>query len=191
MEEKGQNETRSAYNADGSRKYLTRLEGERFLQASKKLDKRKRLFCETVYFTGCRISEALALTGNEVDLIQSTLILRTLKQRSKPEMRRVPIPASLARRLKTLGGESQASRLWDYSRTTGWRTIKHPMTDAKISGLHATAKGLRHAFGVRSALAKVPLSIIQRWMGHSDPSTTAIYLEVQDGEERSLIRRTW
>ncbi len=65
------------------------------------------------------------------------------------------------------------------------------MIDAGIDGVHATVKGLRHAFGVRGALGKVPLSVIQRWMGHSDPTTTAIYLAVRDDEERALIRRTW
>ena len=49
----------------------------------------------------------------------------------------------------------------------------------------------RYAFGVRGALGKVPRNVIQRWMGHSDPATTAIYLAVRDDEERALIRRTW
>jgi integrase/recombinase XerD len=191
MEEKAQNVTRSAYSADGCRKYLTRQEGVRFLKAVRKLASRERLFCETVYFTGCRISEALALTSGEIDLAQSTVILRTLKKRDRSETRRVPIPSALARRLKSLGGDSQTRRLWTYSRSTGWRIVKEGMTEAKISGLQATTKGLRHAFGVRAAMARVPFSIIQRWMGHSDSSTTSIYLDVQDVEERSLIRRTW
>ena len=49
----------------------------------------------------------------------------------------------------------------------------------------------KDAFGVRAALANIPVSIIQRWMGHSHPVTTAIYLEVRDEEERKMIARTW
>ena len=65
------------------------------------------------------------------------------------------------------------------------------MKAADISGVHTTAKGLRHGFGVRSALGRVPLSPIQNWMGHANSTTTAIYLDVQDEEERALIERTW
>ena len=77
------------------------------------------------------------------------------------------------------------------SRTTAWRTVKRVMRKAGIDGIRATTKGLRHGFGVRGVLGKVPVSVIQRWMGHSDPETTAIYLAVMDDEERELIKRTW
>jgi integrase len=40
-------------------------------------------------------------------------------------------------------------------------------------------------------MAQIPVSLIQGWMGHSDPSTTAIYLAVKDDEERELIEKTW
>ncbi len=34
---------------------------------------------------------------------------------------------------------------------------------------------LRHTFGVNCVKAGVPLSVIQQWMGHSNPTTTTIY----------------
>ena len=63
------------------------------------------------------------------------------------------------------------------------------MKAAGISGIHATTKGLRHAFGVRGATKQIPTNVIQGWMGHADPSTTAIYLAVKDEEERALIEK--
>ena len=65
------------------------------------------------------------------------------------------------------------------------------MRQSQISGVHATTKGLRHGFGVRSAMVQIPPHLIQQWMGHADLSTTAIYLSVQDDEERELIEKTW
>ena len=186
-----QKETRSAYDTQGRRKYLTRSEGETFLKCAGNLDTQARLLCETVYFTGCRISEALSLTGDDVDQAQAVIRILCLKKRGKSETRRVPVPEMLAKELKSLSSGIGPDRLWSCSRTTGWRIVKRVMNAAGIEGIHATVKGLRHALGVRAAMGKVPLNVIQRWMGHSDPETTAIYLAVQDEEEKALIRRTW
>jgi site-specific recombinase XerD len=82
-------------------------------------------------------------------------------------------------------------RFWNFSRVTGWRIIKNVMEAANIAGIHATTKGLRHGFGVRGALGKIPMNIIQNWMGHADATTTAIYLDVQGEEEIALIEKTW
>ena len=155
------------------------------------LEEPRRLLCLTIYFTGCRISEALALAGDDIDSSHAVIRILCLKKRGKAETRRVPVPVSLAEELPTLARESENAKLWAYSRTTAWRIIKEVMEAAGIEGIHATAKGLRHGFGVRGAMGKVPVNVIQRWMGHSDPSTTAIYLAVRDDEERELIKRTW
>jgi integrase len=56
------------------------------------------------------------------------------------------------------------------------------MTEAGIAdGPHATAKGLRHGFGlhIRSG---VPLNLVQRWLGHASIATTAIYLQAMGAE---------
>lgn len=191
MEGAMQEGTKSAYDSGGRRKYLTKAEGMRFLRIASRLATSRRLFCEVIHFTGCRISEALSLSGEDIDQGQSLLRIRCLKKRDRIVTRRVPVPDRLAKELRLLAAESKGERLWDFSRTTGWRVIKGVMSDAGIAGIHATAKGLRHGFGVRGALGKVPVNVIQRWMGHSDPSTTAIYLAVRDDEERELIKRTW
>lgn len=181
---------RSAYDSDGKRKYLTKSEGQKFLHAASGLVESERLFCELIHFSGCRISEALGLTRENIDAGESIIRVRCLKKRGKNVVRRVPLPDRLSKELRRLGSQND-DRLWTFSRTTGWRIIKGVMKQAGIAGIHATTKGLRHGFGVRGALGKVPVNVIQRWMGHSDSSTTAIYLAVRDDEERELIRRTW
>ena len=183
--------TKSAYDSDGRRKYLTKTEGVKFLRISSRLATARRLLCETIHFTGCRISEALSLTSADIDPGESVVGIRCLKKRGKIVTRRVPVPPKLAKDLRSLAQEAADGRLWTFSRTTGWRIIKKVMNDAGIEGIQATTKGLRHGFGVRGALGKVPVNVIQRWMGHSDPNTTAIYLAVRDDEERELIKRTW
>ena len=55
----------------------------------------------------------------------------------------------------------------------------------------AILKALRHAFDVGETQAAVPLNMIQRWLGHPDIQTTAIYTEVMGDEERVLADRMW
>jgi integrase len=181
----------SAYDQEGRRKYLTREEGRRFLKCARKLPRAEALFCMTIYYTGMRISEALALTVQDFDLSTKAVRIRSLKKRQNREFRRIPVPDSLLSGLRQQSGEGDEGRLWTFSRTTGWRIVKRMMHEAEITGIHATAKGLRHAFGVRGAIARIPLNLLQLWFGHSQSATTAIYLEVRDDEERTLIRRTW
>lgn len=183
--------TYSAYDSEGRRKYLTQAEGKLFLKASRKLPSAEALFCQTIYYTGMRISEALALTTHDVDHSTGALRVCSLKKRQKREFRRIPVPDALLSGLQSLAGEKPEERLWKFSRSTGWRIIKRIMVECEITGIHATTKGLRHGFGVRGALAKIPLNLLQLWFGHSQSTTTAIYLDVRDDEERTLMQRTW
>ena len=185
-------DTRTEYravDASGRRKYLNEGENRRFLAASKSLPTEQKALCLTLYYTGCRISEALTLTSAQIDCGSHILHIRTLKQRRECDPRRVPIPSSLTRLLNSVADQDEG--LWTFSRSTAWRIIKRVMKKAKIEGLHASPKGLRHGFGVRAAMARVPISKIQEWMGHADPTNTAIYLDVMDKEERELMKRTW
>ncbi len=191
MESAMQKGTKSAYDSVGRRKYLTKAEGAKFLRCARQNGDSTRLLCETLYYTGCRISEALALVKDDIDSAQAVIRILSLKKRKNQETRRVPVPPKLANELKSLLLEPEQDCLWKYSRATAWRIVKRVMQSAGIEGIHATAKGLRHGFGVRGVMGKVPVNIIQRWMGHADPSTTAIYLAVRDDEERELIKRTW
>jgi integrase len=181
---------KGAYDAAGRRKYLSKAEGLEFLRQAASLPNLEAVFCETLYYTGCRTSEALNLRRCDLDESMNAVLIHTLKKRGKKQIRRIPIPERLTKRLLDVA-TSDTGQLWPFSRTTAWRLVKRAMLAAGLYGVHATCKGLRHAFGVRSALGHVPLPIIQGWMGHADASTTAIYLEVKDEEERELIGRTW
>jgi integrase len=181
---------RSAYDREGKRKYLSRDEGRRFLEHVVQLPKPTALFCLVIYYTGCRISEALALCRGDFDPELNVVAIRSLKKRGKNQIRRIPLPEFVVAEI--FGAPSVGRhRIWAFSRTTGWRIIKAVMKSAGIAGVHATTKGLRHGFGVRGALGQVPVNLIQNWMGHADASTTAIYLDVKDDEERALIKKTW
>jgi len=62
---------------------------------------------------------------------------------------------------------------------------------AGIEGAQASPKGLRHAMGVAAVGQGIPLNLVQRWMGHAQLTTTAIYAEAVGEEERSIAARMW
>lgn len=192
------------FTETGERKYLSAAERARFLAALPILDcPRERTFCEMLFWTGCRPSEALALTPANIDLDGAVVIVRSLKKRGKRKgrhFRPIPVPRAFMRRLDAVhdlraaqAGPDSADheRLWPFSRTTAWERTRRVMRAAGISGARACANGLRHAYGVHAALASVPETRIKKWLGHDDLATTEIYLDMAAPEDRTIARRMW
>jgi len=177
------------HDAAGRRKYLSTDERTRFLCAADTLSPRRRALCHVLAYAGCRISEALALAVHHVDAERFTVTIRTLKRR-KLIYRAVPVPQAMIELLKRLSVGADG-RFWPMHRVTAWRVVKATMRRAGIAGPIACPKGLRHGFGIRAATRSVPTNLIQRWMGHASPTTTAIYLDAVGVEERQFASRMW
>jgi integrase len=56
------------FDAEGRRLYVTEEERRAFVAAAAKAPREVRTFCGVLHATGCRISEALALTTQQIDL---------------------------------------------------------------------------------------------------------------------------
>ena len=65
------------------------------------------------------------------------------------------------------------------------------MRGARLDGPHASPKGLRHGFGVAAVTAGIPLNLVQKWLGHAQLTTTAIYVNAVGAEEHDIARRMW
>jgi integrase len=191
------NGTLSLFTGAGQRKYLTGDERFRFLVAAGRCGRPElRTLCSTLAHSGCRISEALALTAGSIDLVDGFIAVRCLKKRSKvPVIREVPVPPDLLDLLlqvHELDISSAGKTLWGFSRSRAWQLIKAVMGEAGIeTGPHATPKGLRHAFGLHAIRSGVPINLVQRWLGHASMTTTAIYLQAMGHEERAIAARMW
>jgi integrase/recombinase XerD len=188
------------YDSNGRRKYLTPAERQEFIRASESAMHQIRTFCGTLVHTGCRISEALALTADRVDIEDGVLIIESLKKRRKGVYRAVPVPPAfidtlaLVHDLKATKLAENCGRgiyLWPWSRPTGWRYVREIMRAAGIAGLHASPKGLRHGFGIKAVVSNVPLNMTQKWLGHAKLATTAIYADATGPEEKQLAERMW
>jgi len=151
-------------------------------------------------YAGCRLSEALVLTADRVDLAAGVLVFESLKKRRTGLYRTVPVPPVLldaldlvhgVRERQARRGKGRSERLWPWSRMTGWRAVHAVMQAARLDGPHASAKGLRHGFGVAAVSAGIPLNLVQKWLGHAQLSTTAIYADTVGAEEKDIAKRMW
>ncbi len=147
-----------------------------------------RSFCLVLAHTGCRISEALALTRSSVELEGGFIAIRSLKKRQPfPVIRQVPVPRSLLRALvgpELLSADSDG-RLWQLSRTSAWQRVKRVNRIGRYSRRSARdAQGTAARLCVHAIQSGVPINLVQRWLGHASMATTAIYLDVVGREER-------
>lgn len=191
-----QSEGMSLHTSAGSRKYLDAWDRQRFITAASSEPLLTRTLCLTLAHTGCRISEALALTRDSLRPAEGVVAFRSLKKRSHAVViREVPIPSTLMDQLIALADSRHllpCEDLWPWGRARAWQLVKLVIRTAGIGpGPHATAKGLRHGFGLHAIRSGVPLNFVQRWLGHASMSTTAIYLQAVGPEERAIASRMW
>lgn len=176
----------------GQRKYLTDAERRRFLAAADQAAPDLRAFCYVLAWSGARITEALNLTPADVQPETGCLVLLSLKKRGQPHAREVPVPPGLFAQLAPLGTATRPQApFWPWARTTAWRHVKDVMAAAGVVGLHASPKGLRHGLGVHAVHSGVSLNLVQKWLGHADIATTAIYTDAMGAEEREIASRMW
>ena len=193
------------YDDAGNRKYLNLEEREAYFSAidralAKPDDREKRTFALLLYYTGCRISEGLAVTHDSIDYTSKAVTFQTLKRR-KRVYRQVPLPASFLVKLDDVHHvkDHQTSRIkadgqqriWSFGRTTAWRIITSVMEEAGIVGAQAAPKGLRHSFVIRHQALGTPTHMIQSWAGWSSTAMMEVYGRALGEEARDLARKLW
>ena len=190
----------SLYDAQGRRLYFTAEERAAFLAAAARAAREVRSFCGVMHWTGCRISEALAVTPERVDLSGRVIVLEGLKKPKRGVYRPVPVPPELVDALALVHnirdaqkrGKGLKRRLWPWGRMTAWRRVTEVIAAAGIpDGPHACPKGLRHGFGVHAVSRGIALNMVQKWLGHAQLSTTAIYANAVGEEEQNIAARMW
>src|SRR4051794_36702604 len=92
------------HTPNGLRKYLTGGERDGFLGEAERADRAVRTLCMTLAYAGCRLSEALALTADRVDLATGVLTFESLKKRRTGVYRSVPAPPALLDALDLVHG---------------------------------------------------------------------------------------
>ena len=193
------------FDAEGNRKYLNLEERQAYFAAvdralNKSDDREKRTFALLLYYTGCRISEGLAITYDSIDYSGQAITFRTLKRR-KTSFRQVPVPTNFLTKLddvhhvkdhqtSKIKGDGQ-ELIWSFGRTTAWRIITTVMEQAGIAGPQAAPKGLRHSFVIQHQALGTPTHMIQNWAGWSTAAMMEVYGRALGNEARDLASKLW
>jgi integrase/recombinase XerD len=185
----------------GRRLYFTQEERRAFSDAAAKAPREVRSLCSVLLHTGCRISEALALTPQRIDLSEKVIVFESLKKRRRGIYRIIPVPLDLLdtvdmvhgiRQIQKKGNARLAEPLWPISRMQAYRQVMGVIRAAGLAkGPHASPKGLRHGFGVAAVSKGISLNMLQKWLGHAQLSTTAIYANAVGEEEQNIAARMW
>jgi integrase/recombinase XerD len=176
-------------------KTLTESDVEALLAApdpSTPLGLRDRAMLETLYATGLRVSELVALKTFEVSLDAG--VLRVMGKGSKERL--VPLGEEavewISRYLKERKGVADAlfltARGRGMTRQAFWHLIRRHGARA-IPGKKLSPHVLRHAFATHLINHGADLRVVQLLLGHADISTTQIYTHVARERLKALHAR--
>ena len=156
---------------------------------------RDKALLELMYATGLRVSEAVNLKLNEINLNRG--ILNTIGKGDKQRI--VPLGAEavywieryLANARPLLLKNARCDELLvsqkkqGISRQLAWMIVKQYADVAGIA--HLSPHGLRHAFATHLVNHGADLRVVQMLLGHADISTTQIYTHVANERLRSVV----
>ncbi len=164
-------------------KYLTHDQVKKLLDYHE--DPELRLLIRVLYYTGCRISEALAIRPEDIDFERRVLTLPALKVKGR-DVKRVVIDqgscqllqayikSTRARKSKPIffpGINKDVTRRW-----LAWKAVKEAGEGIGVPAIHPHT--LRHTFAVHWAAGGGDLLRLQRQLGHKKLSTTTdMYIE--------------
>lgn len=167
-------------------KYFTRDEVARLLAAAK--PGRDRLILRTLWETGVRVSELLALTPASIDFAAEALQVLTLKRRG--HVRAVPIrPALLGELARHIAGNGIAggAPLFALTRQRVHQIVVAASGRAGLPRELAHPHTLRHSFAVACVLARVPVLVLAEWLGHATLAATLVYTKVLCADSRRYL----
>ena len=156
---------------------------------------RDKALLELMYATGLRVSEAVNLKLNEINLNRG--IINTIGKGDKQRI--VPLGAEavywieryLAEARPLLLKNTRCDELFvsqkkqGISRQLAWMIVKQYALEAGIR--HLSPHGLRHAFATHLVNHGADLRVVQMLLGHADISTTQIYTHVANERLKSML----
>ena len=152
-----------------SRKLPKSVKQEEFISLMKrtrKNDKQAKLAFLLAFGSGMRLSETLNVKPDDIDENRKSILIREGKGAKD---RVVPLPKGWRTEMKSWLPIKKTDRSLE-------RNFKTAARRAKLNPLY-TFHSLRHGFATRCLESGVPINQVQLLLGHSNVSTTSIYIQ--------------
>jgi len=135
-----------------------------------------------LWHCGLRISEVQRLDVNDLDLTDRKLLVRNSKERKDRVVYMSDTTAAALRQHLSTRLDVQASALFTlHHRRLGTRTLsRHLVKQGQAIKLALSPHRLRHTFATQMLNAGMPITSLQRYLGHEALDTTMVYAGVSD-----------
>lgn len=154
-------------------KYLEKVKVKKMVAHSDKKKKRDKLILNMLYQTGLRVSELIEL--KKKDIKENRLLVRSGKGGKD---RYIPLKPILKRSLSWFVDELLGKDLiFNMTRQNVYRIVKK---HGAVIEENVYPHKLRHTFAIMCLKGGMHIRELQILLGHSDVSTTMIYLDVLD-----------
>ena len=179
---------------------LTSKEVELLLDQPKDVDlkgTRDKAMLEFAYATGMRVTEMISLDIDDVKLDEGYVVCR-----GRSKSRNIPLGSMSLKALKEYIDDARPYLIRDESeealfvnvngtrltRQGFWKIIKYYKEQAHITK-DITPHVLRHSFATHLLQNGADLKAIQTMLGHSDISSTQVYMQFQDPALRNVYKK--
>ena len=179
---------------------LTSQEVELLLEQPKNVDLkgiRDKAMLEFAYATGMKVTEIISLNLEDVNLEEGYVVCK-----GRERTRNIPLGSLSIKALKDYVENSRNILIKDenvkalFVNTNGqrltrqgfWKIVKYYKEQAHISK-DITPHILRHSFATHLLQNGADLKAIQTMLGHSDISSTQIYMQFQDATIQNIYKK--
>jgi integrase len=166
--------------------------------------RRMYLFVEGLFQLGARVSELLSITPSHINRLEKTIRLPNLKRRKKRPQGRTPkdfvpyqeriVPITDKFRADLVEycldyGIRPDQKIFPFSRIQAFKIIRKYGKKAGIDERKLHPHAFRHGFAVHCIRNRVPLTVVQEWLGHYSVLNTTIYTKITQIDNRDFFEQ--
>lgn len=146
--------------------------------------------CLFLWNTGMRVSEALSVRVQDIDLRNRVVRVKTLKR--KNHIRTIPLKAEFVGEIAVWINQNELkrqNRLFNFTRRTALNYVKLACKEAGIKDKRCHPHTFRHSFAVNCIVQGVPITVLREWLGHRDITKTLIYTKILAQDSKVFIEQ--
>jgi len=164
------------------------LKKEEWLKLRDSIDSfRDMVIIELLYESGCRVGEVALMRIEDIDFESGFIRIPAENTKTKTG-RAVFIPIGILSKVKAYLKQTRRRKGLLFKVTK--RRIQQIVEKySQRSGVEATCHTLRHSHVVHALMDKIPISAVQKQVGHKRLSTTAIYSDLAPQEIKTAYLR--